>query len=72
MIKVGNPRILFFKYTDRKKLVAMFEEWAYFHKVMPCPESFVSWLWGKGYLNIDQIMNDFKIMNEVEKREVKQ
>ena len=66
MIKVGKPQILFFKYTDRKKLVAMFEEWARFHNVMICPESFASWLWAKGYLNIDQIMDDFKIMDEVE------
>ena len=66
MIKVGKPQILFFKYTDRKKLVAMFEEWAYFHHVLICPESFASWLWGQGYLNIEKIMDDFKIMDEVE------
>lgn len=64
MIKVGKPK--FFKYSDRIKLVVMFEEWAKFHNVLICPESFASWLWGKGYLNVDQIMEDFKIMDEVE------
>jgi hypothetical protein len=69
MIKVGKPQILYFKYSDRKRLVAMFEEWTRFHNVLICPESFASWLWIKGYLNIDEIMDDFKMMDEVERGE---
>ena len=66
MIKVGKPQILFFKYSDRKKLVEMFEDWARFHNVLICPESFASWLWIKDYLKIEEIIDDFKIMEEVE------
>lgn len=58
--------LLYLKFTDRKKLVRMFEEWATIHDVLECNESFAAWLMVKGYLNVEKIMDDFKIMKEVE------
>lgn len=69
MSKVEKPQFLFLKFTDRRKLAKMFEEWCRINNVWNCPESFVAWMFIQDYLNIDKIMDDFKIMDEGERND---
>lgn len=52
---------LIFKFSDRKKTVKQFDEWAKQQGVLNCGESFLAWLWQKGYLNVDRITAELKL-----------
>lgn len=67
MIEIGKPQTLIFKYSDRKKIVSKFDDWAKQHGVLNCAESFLAWLWIHGYLNVDRITAELKLEEELEK-----
>lgn len=66
MIRVGPPQFIIFKFSDRKRVLNKFEEWAKYHHVSNCPESFISWLFMEDYLNLDKIIEDLKSDDEIE------
>ena len=66
MIKVGPPQYVIFKFSDRKRVVNKFEEWAKYHHAKNCPESFIAWLFMEDYLKLDKIMEDLKADDEIE------
>lgn len=71
MIEVGKPQVLIFKYSDRKKIVNQFDEWAEQNGVLNCADSFIAWLWKQGYLNVDRITADLKLEEEIENLKTK-